>query len=152
MSNETTVRDLFDRWERVWHQGEFELVPSCVAPQYIRHDEMGNRTVTREAYTAELAELKKNRPDVRIIVYDHTIGSDHAWYRFTMKWTDPKSYEVRTRAGMQSYRIEDGKLAETWVVFQPLGSAWDDAIAQESWTSLRANVAGARSSSRPTPT
>jgi hypothetical protein len=36
---------------------------------------------------------------------------------------------------MQSYRIEDGKLAETWVTLQPLGSAWTDAVAQETWTS-----------------
>lgn len=135
MSNESVVRDLFDRWERVWHDGEFDLVPSCVAPRYIRHDEVGNRTVTRAAYAAELAELKKNRPDVRIIVYDHALSGDRAWYRFTMKWTEQESGEVRTRAGMQSYRIEDGKLAETWVLFQPLGSAWGDAVAQKSWTS-----------------
>jgi len=129
------MRCLFDRWERVWHQGEFALVPSCVAPQYIRHDEVGNRTVAREAYAAELADLRKSRPDVRIIVYDHAFGGDRAWYRFTMKWTDQQSGEVRTRAGLQTYRIEDGKLAETWVVFQPLGSAWADSIAQRSWTS-----------------
>jgi hypothetical protein len=36
---------------------------------------------------------------------------------------------------MQSYRIEAGKLVETWLILQPLGSAWPDAIAQEHWTS-----------------
>jgi hypothetical protein len=40
-----------------------------------------------------------------------------------MKWTDQSSGEIRTRAGIQAYRIEEGKLAETWVTFQPLGSA-----------------------------
>ena len=30
MSEDTTMRDLFDRWERVWHEGQYELVPSCV--------------------------------------------------------------------------------------------------------------------------
>ncbi|WP_072386543.1 nuclear transport factor 2 family protein [Hyphomicrobium sp. CS1BSMeth3] len=135
MSKEAALRDLFDYWERVWHRGEFDLVATCVAPRYIRHDEAGDRTVTREAYADELAELKRNRPDIRIIVYDHAFGGDRAWYRFTMKWTDPQSGEVRTHAGMQSYRIEDSKLAETWVVLQPIGSAWTDAVAQETWTS-----------------
>ncbi len=130
------MRSLFDRWERVWHEGDFSLFPSCVAPNYIRHDEAGDRTVTREAYADELAELQKNRPDVRIIVYDHAFSGDRAWYRFTMKWTDPASREMRTRAGIQSYRIEEGKLAATWVLPQPLGSAWNDAIAQKTWTSL----------------
>ncbi len=135
MTDSEAMRNLFDRWERVWHKGEFDLVSSCVADRYIRHDEAGNRTVTREAYAAELVEMKKNRPDVRIIVYDHAFCGDYAWYRFTMKWTDQASGELRSRAGMQSYRIEGGKLAETWVLFQQLGSAWDDPVAQETWTS-----------------
>jgi SnoaL-like polyketide cyclase len=100
MSNSETIRNLFDRWERVWHQGECDLDPSCVAPHYIHHDEVGNRTVTREAYAAEFAEFKKNRPDMRIAVYDHALSGDRAWYRFTMKWTDQESGELHTRAGM----------------------------------------------------
>src|SRR5262245_51210020 len=48
--------------------------------------------------------------------------------------TDPKTGEARSRAGMQSYRIEAGKLAETWLSLMPLGSAWSDTVAQERWT------------------
>jgi len=110
-------------------------VPECVCPHYIRHDEAGERTVTREAYAAELKKLRNDRPDVRIIVYDHMLQGNRAWYRFTMKWTEQTSGEVRTRAGLQAYRIENGKLAETWVMLQPLGSAWSDPVAQASWTS-----------------
>ncbi|UTD25661.1 ester cyclase [Bradyrhizobium sp. WD16] len=135
MPNISEVRALFDRWERVWHRGEFELVPSCVRPVYIRHDETGDRTVAREVYAAELAELKQGRPDVRIIVYEHCLTENSAWYRFTMRWTDQATGGVCTRAGLQSYRIEEGKLAETWVVFRPMGSNWSDAVAQDSWTS-----------------
>jgi hypothetical protein len=36
---------------------------------------------------------------------------------------------------MQSYRIEAGKLAETWLMLQLLGPAWTDAVAQDRWTS-----------------
>jgi len=43
--------------------------------------------------------------------------------------------DTHSRAGMQSYRIEGGKLAETWLMLQPLGSVWTDAVAQEHWTS-----------------
>lgn len=134
MSNHDALRSLFERWERVWHEGAFDLVPECIAEHYIRHDEAGDRTVTRKAYAAELAELRRNRPDVRIIVYDHAFTGDRAWYRFTMRWTDQASGEVRTRAGLQSYRTEGGRLAETWVILQPLGSAWADAVAQPNWT------------------
>ena len=133
--SDTMQRDLFDRWERVWHEGQYDLVAECVQPNYIRHDEAGDRTVTREAYAAEIAKTRQERPHLRIIVYDHTFEGDRAWFRFEFKWTDPKTGETRTRAGMQIYRIEDGKLAETWLMLQPLGSAWTDAVAQDQWTS-----------------
>lgn len=135
MSDQSALRDLFDRWERVWHERQYDLIPACIAPHYIRHDEAGGRTVTRDAYTAELAKMHRDRPDVRITVYDHSLIGDRAWFRFTMKWTDHATGEARSRAGMQAYRIENGKLAETWVLLQPLGSAWSDPVAQERWTS-----------------
>jgi len=135
MSEETELPDLFDRWERVWHEGQYDLVPTCVASTYIRHDEAGDRTVTREAYAAEIAKTREERPDIRVVVYDHSFKGNRAWFRFAFKWTDPKTGELRSRAGMQSYRIEAGKLVETWLILQPLGSAWTDAVAQEHWTS-----------------
>jgi hypothetical protein len=135
MSEDNLLRELFDRWERVWHEGQYDLIFDCVSPNYIRHDEAGNRTVTREAYAAEIAKTRQERPNLRFIVYDHTFERDRAWFRFTLKWTDANTSEIRTRAGMQVYRIEAGKLEETWLMFQPLGSAWLDAVAQEHWTS-----------------
>jgi hypothetical protein len=135
MSESGALRELFDRWERVWHEGRYDLIADCVAPHYIRHDEVGDRVVTREAYAAELAKLRQDRPDVRIMVYDHTLQGSRAWYRFTMKWTDQTTGEVRSRAGMQIYHVEEGKLLETWVMLQPPDSAWSDPVAQEHWTS-----------------
>jgi len=128
------VRDLFDRWERVWHEGQYDLIPSCVGSHYIRHDEKGDRTVTREAYAAELAAVREEQPGIRVVVYDHSFEGNRAWFRFAFEWPDPGNGEPRSRAGMQSYRIEGGKLAETWITLLPLGSAWTD-VAQERWTS-----------------
>ena len=42
-----------------------------------------------------------------------------AWFRFAFKWSDPKSRQPQSRAGMHGYRIKD-KLAETWVTLLPL--------------------------------
>lgn len=134
MSENTVLRDLFDRWESVWHEGRFDLVPDCVGPHYIRHDEAGDRTVTREAYAAEIAKVQEDPPGIRVVVYDHSFEGNRAWFRFAFKWIDPKTGEPRSRAGMQSYRTESGKLVETWLALQPLGSAWSDT-PQEHWTS-----------------
>jgi hypothetical protein len=134
MSDNAVLRDLFDRWERVWHEGQCDLIPICVGQTYIRHDEKGDRTVTREDYAAEIEKTRQERPNTRFVVYDHTFEDNRAWYRFTLKWTDPNSGETRTRAGMQVYRIEAGKLSETWLMLLQSGSAWIDAVAQEHWT------------------
>lgn len=124
---------LFDRWERVWHEERYELIPDCVGPHYIRHDERGDRTVTRDEYAAELQATHKDRPGIRVVVYDHSFTTDRAWFRFAFIWPDPTSGERRSRAGMQSYRIEGGKLAETWITMLGLGTAWTDK-PQERWT------------------
>jgi hypothetical protein len=68
-------------------------------------------------------------------VYNNEIAGDRAWFRFNLTWTDPSTSETRTRAGMQLYRVEGGKLAETWLTLLKLGSAWPDTAGQERWTS-----------------
>ena len=133
MSDECAMRDLFDRWERVWVEGQLNLVETCVAGHYIRHDENGDRTLTRDAYAKEIAQLQAERLNLRVVVYDHVFKDDRAWLRFAFKWSDAKTGETYSRAGMQSYRIEGGKLAESWLSLMPLGSTWKDAIAQEHW-------------------
>jgi hypothetical protein len=68
------------------------------------------------------------------VVYDHEFSAARAWFRFNLVWDDAGIGEKRTREGMQSYRIEDSKLAETWLSVLPLGSAWPDVGRQERWT------------------
>ena len=129
------MNDLFDQWERVWHEGQYDLIAECVGDTYIRHDAMGDRTVTRGAYAAELMNVHRQRPGIRVLVYDHSFVDNRAWFRFSFKWNDQETGDPQSQAGMQVYRIEAGKLAETWVTVQPLGSGWSDEIAQEHWTS-----------------
>ncbi|MGC4026385.1 MAG: hypothetical protein QM744_15285 [Mesorhizobium sp.] len=71
----------------------------------------------------------------------HAFEGNRAWFRFAFKWKDAKTGKAPSRAGMQSYRVESGKLIETWLSMQPLGSSWSDATAQEHSTADQ--VAGA---------
>jgi len=135
--SEESVRHLFDQWERVWHEGQHSLVAECVTPVYIRHDETGTRQVTPAEYALEIATAQRERPNTRFVVYEHEITTDRAWFLFTLMWNDASTGEKRTRAGMQLYRIEGGKLAETWLTLLGLGSAWPDVARQERWTSKR---------------
>ena len=135
MTEAASLDDLFDRWERVWHEGRYDLIAGCVGETYIRHDQKGDRAVSRDAYAAEIKQVHKDRPGIRVVVYDHTFQGDRAWFRFAFKWNDPKTGEAQSQAGFQSYRIADGKLVETWLSMQALGSVWPDKSAQQHWTS-----------------
>ena len=126
MSNETVLRDLFDRWVRVWHEGQYDLVASCVAPQYVRHDEIGDRVVTPETYATEIAATRKAMPGLRFVIHDRSFHGDRIWIRYTMRWSDKDSGEPRTLAAMQAYRVAGGKLAEAWLISKPIGSAWSE--------------------------
>ena len=81
MADEFALVDLFDRWEQVWHEGKFDLVARCVGNHYTRHDESGDRTVTREAYAAEIAKIRQERPTSGLssmIIYSRTTGRGFA--------------------------------------------------------------------------
>ena len=140
MSESYGLRELFDRWEQVWHEGRYDLIHECVAPVYVRHDESGTRTLTREEYATEIAADRKTRPNSRFVVYDHELANYLAWFRFTLMWNDKTTGESRTRAGMQLYRVDGGKLVETWLTLLSVGSAWQDVGRQDRWTSKRGTV------------
>lgn len=135
MAQDLVMTDLFDRWEKVWNKGNFDLASGCVADTYIRHDPKGDREVGRDAYIAEVAAIHKDRPGIQVIVYDHSFSGNRAWFRFAFKWSDATTGEAHTQAGTQVYRVADGKLAETWISFLPAGTIWTDTSAQEHWTS-----------------
>jgi hypothetical protein len=43
ISEEKMLTDPFDRWERVWQEGRYDLISVCIGPSYIRHDEVIGR-------------------------------------------------------------------------------------------------------------
>ncbi|MCX5545826.1 hypothetical protein M3A49_41685 [Paraburkholderia sp. CNPSo 3076] len=66
-------------------------------------------------------KVRAARPDIRVLVYDHDFTDDLAWFRFAFKWTDTATGPACSRVGLQLYRLEAAKLAETWVSLMPLG-------------------------------
>ena len=102
MANE--MKDLFDHWELVWHEAQYDLIPVCVGSQYTRHDEAGDRTVTREAYTAELKAIHKGRPSIRVVVYDHLFSDGFALHSSgpTKRPGNPGSERVCSRTGSKA--------------------------------------------------
>lgn len=131
--NSSTI-ELFDRWEKVWHNGQYDLISSCIADKYKRHDTKGDRVVTKKEYENEIKETRKLLPDIQFTVYDNSFSKNQAWLRYTMTYTSPETNKLVTKKGIQVYRIENGKLAETWMVMLESGTKWADSTALKCWS------------------
>ena len=112
------VRAIVDRWEEVWHHGKLELVSETVGPSYVRHGPAprATRTVTPEAYREEIAATRKKLPDIHFTMHDQATQGDKVWFRWTLNATNAETGEPVSIAGLQIYRIANGKLVETWVM------------------------------------
>ena len=128
------IRNLFDNFERVWNEDQHGLIADCLADVYVRHDGTESRRLTPEQYVEDITIAKQYRPGTRVVVYDHVIAEDRAWFRFGLTWHDATKGGPRSRAGIQVFRIERGKLSESWLTLLPLGSSWPDETWQEHWT------------------
>jgi hypothetical protein len=116
-----------ERWSNdVWKQGKLELVPELVGPSYVRHGPEGTRTVTPEEYAKEIAAMRERIPDIAFTRHDQCVNGNMIWTRWSSTGTDSTTGEAGKAAGIQIYRLEDGKLVETWIAMHPLGSTWPE--------------------------
>ena len=111
-----------DHFDRVWHQGEFDR--DVLADDYRVHTNLGSHEeYTLEEFEAAIAESRAAIPDLRKEPEDVIATDDRVVIRYTMTGTQegefkgvPPTGEDVEIAGVGTYRIEDGKLAEAWYV------------------------------------
>lgn len=109
------IRALFERWiYEVHEQVRIDLVPECVGPVYIRHENGETRHVPVESYAAEVRAQHLRLLDWKVQVHDVVIDRDRCWWRGTWSFTDADTGERLLMADLGIYRVEDGKLAELW--------------------------------------
>lgn len=93
-----------------------------VAPALVRHDLTGAYPGVDAANLGDFAaELIKGAPDLQVIEHDVVAGGDRVAARVTMEGTHEGLLFGQEATGrrftvneMAIYRLEDGKIAETW--------------------------------------
>ena len=100
----------------VWGKGHLELVPDLVATKYVRHQPDGTRTVTPESYTKEIEAGRAQgwKFDANAV----SVDGDLVWTRWTLHGKKEDGSPV-TAKGLQVYRLENGKISETWFLTSP---------------------------------
>jgi predicted ester cyclase len=116
--------EVMRQWLQVWNERRVDLVPSLVNSTYTRHEATGIRVVTAENYAREISATQTRFPDLLFTVHDEAIVGDKVWGRWSFRGTEAATGRVVIRGGLQVYRIENGKLAETWTVSMPDGTDW----------------------------
>ena len=124
MSTEES-RAVIHRWyDEMWSKKNTDLIPELVGPEYTRHEihagTNGKRVVTAEEYREQSAAFCADWTitDMR---YNLTAEDDRVSVIGTWKINGQQMDWV------QCFRIENGKIVETWVGGLGLDSQWDDA-------------------------
>lgn len=117
--SERLVREHFDR---TWNDGDLD--PSVLADDFRVHMHLGgHEEYTLEEFRHVLAEMREAVPDLHKEPDDVVATEEKVAIRYTMTGTQegefkeiPATGESVEIAAVAIYRIEDGKIAESWVV------------------------------------
>jgi steroid delta-isomerase-like uncharacterized protein len=117
--NERLARDHFDR---VWNRGEFD--EDVLADDYRVHTHLGGHEVhTVEEFREFVAGTRAAVPDLYKEPEDVVATDDRVVIRYTMTGTQEGEFRGIPATGgeieigaVAVYRVEDGRLAEAWLV------------------------------------
>ena len=110
------------RWyDEMWSQKNTDLIPELAGPEYIRHEAGGTRRVSAEAYRAQTAEIAANW-EITDMRYSLVAEGD--------KVVAIGSWKVNGNQmdWVQAFRVERGKLVETWLSGIGVESKWNDGV------------------------
>lgn len=124
--NKAVVRQFVD----AWNEADFEVIDEIVAAEAEHHDPMDPPDLpTGPAGEKQLIETYQSAfPDATLEIEDMLAEGDEVAVRWTGTGThegpfmgvEPTGEQVEI-VGFEINRIEDGQIAESWVLFDALG-------------------------------
>lgn len=118
MTTAAEAKAVLSRWyDDMWARKRFDLVPELAGPVYTRHEANGTRQVTAEEYrdalAGSLAEAVVEDLRYRLIAEDDRVVAIGTWRIDGQQWD-----------WVQAFRVEDGKLVETWLSGISFDGTW----------------------------
>jgi hypothetical protein len=125
VSDEETARELVRRWwTAVWRDGDINAVDQLVTDPFIRHTSAGTSRSSLKDYKKALVEFQRVLHDARTVIDDEAVAGDRIWVRATSRGANLETGGPALVTWMVCFRVEGGKLAETWVAVLP-GVDWE---------------------------
>lgn len=98
-------------WDRVWNNGETQLIREICADPIVRHEENG---LVPLSHDEQIARIERVRPaHMPLFTHEVLVASDtHVASVWNMSM---RKGEPRDLSGIEVFKVVDGRLAETWV-------------------------------------
>ena len=122
-------RDLVHRFvTSVWNGEEIDAIEELATPDLVVHGLGAGVDRTREEFVEFHAGLLGAVPDLEHLVEDTVVEGDRAVAYVSVRGTPERQYGALSPTGesfdsvaFQRYRIEDGRVAEVWVLPNAMG-------------------------------
>jgi predicted SnoaL-like aldol condensation-catalyzing enzyme len=119
MSKEEDNKALMRRWyDEMWSNLAFEKIPELAGPNYKRHDVRGTRVVTAEEYRDELLPVAGQW---KISDFSYFLMAEGDFVTAIGSWKINNSMQWDW---VQTFRVENGKLVETWLPAMAMEGQW----------------------------
>lgn len=122
----TVVRRFVDE---VWGAGDVDALEELTTDGFALHQLVAHETHDREGFGAFLAQTHDAMPDFSMDLEDLVVEGDDAVALLTMGGTPEKPLQAVQPTGksfsvnvFQKYRVEDGRVAEVWVMADAIGT------------------------------
>lgn len=114
------TRRAMQRWyDEMWSKKAFDLVPEIAGPIYTRHEPNGTRSISATDYRDQLKTFGPNL-DVKELTYRLVVEDDMVTAIGRWKLNGNVQHWV------QAFRVENGKLVETWLTGITSGCEWQN--------------------------
>lgn len=122
MTNESESRSaesvLQRYWNSVWIERDLSVLGDLYTDPTIRHTVNGSRTINLAKLADDLSDSLRAMRGESFTIDQLTVVDDIAWLRLNLQGISLASMTPIDITWMAQYRIESGRIAETWALHQ----------------------------------
>lgn len=110
-------------WNEIWIDGQLELLDEIVADPYVRHTREGTFTATPAEYGRHIESAVRTIKGTEVEIQATATEGDTVFARLRLHGVNLDTGHTVKLTWLTQYRIENGRIAESWTMHQP-GLDW----------------------------